>query len=129
MCDFVKHTKAGISPPLIQGPPAKLFLHLGNTIVREVAIHGPANSSPMDHFYFLSECLSVRTPYSGAVFKLWAHNSLMCSLTDTFMFRFEISLMKPSDLFALEVILFIRIRIRIVYWRYVQGQSFTRTCV
>ena len=91
MCDFVKHTQAGISPPLFQGPPAKLLLHLGNTTVREVVIHDPANSSPLNHFYFLSKCQSVRTPYSRAVFKLWAHNSLMFSLTDTFMFRFEIS--------------------------------------
>ena len=62
MCDFVKHTKAGIGPPLIQGLPAKLLLHLGNITIRGVVIHGPANSSPLDHFYFLNKSLRVQTP-------------------------------------------------------------------
>ena len=91
ICDFIKHTKAGIGPPLIQRPPTLLLRHLRNITVRGLVIYGPANSSPLDHFYFLNKSLRVWTPYGGAIFKLWVHNSLICSPTDTFMFCFTIS--------------------------------------
>ena len=40
--------------------------------------------------------LCVCTPYDGGMFKLQVHNSFICNLTDTFMFRFNVTFEEPK---------------------------------
>ena len=84
-----------MSPPLFQRPKPKsccIRVTLLST-VEGIVIHGPASSSALDHLYFLGIVVGVGAPCycSGGIFKLWAHNSFICSRTDTFMFCVDIA--------------------------------------
>ena len=48
------------------------------------------------HFNFMRACLCIGDPYGGGVLELWVYNGLICSLTVTFMFSFDVSFDKTQ---------------------------------
>ena len=45
---------------------------------------------------FMWVCLCIGAPHSGDVLELWAYNGLICNLTDTCMFSFDVSFDKTQ---------------------------------
>ena len=45
----------------------------------------------MSNFNFMRVCLCIGALHSGGVLELWEYNGFICSLTDTFMFSFDVS--------------------------------------
>ena len=104
MCYFIK---TGINPPLFQRPPNLTLLPPSYAAVRGIVIHGPASSSPLDHFYFFCVYFWVKGLHVVEAYSSCGRTIVLYAASRTpLCFVLTLRLMKPSDLFALGVILF-----------------------